>query len=155
MSNECRVSSVELRRRLIAMADADHRLREELVRDGSLFEGYNARMAELHARNAGELATIVQAVGWPGRTLIGEDGAEAAWRVLQHGIGSPPVQRAWLPLEDVAGVDERRAAVGLPTLEEQQDRVREMVARECERPPADYERRQRDIRAWAEQVGWL
>jgi hypothetical protein len=189
---------------LIAMAAQDAALREELVRDGSLFEGYNARMAELHARNAAELATIVQAVGWPGRTLVGEDGAEAAWRVLQHGIGSPAVQRVCLPLlreaaargavppaypvwledriafserrpqrygtqfdwdrdgrmspwliEDVAGVDKRRAAVGLPPLEEQQQRVREMVARECERPPADYERRQRDIRGWAEQVGWL
>ena len=40
----------------------------------------------------------------------------------------------WL-IDDVEGV-------------EQQERVREMVARECERPPADYERRQRDIRAW-------
>src|SRR5688500_10609147 len=80
------------------MAEADERLRDELLRDGSLFEGYNPRMAELHARNARELAAIVQEVGWPGRGLVGEDGAEAAWRVLQHGIASPAVQRACLPL---------------------------------------------------------
>ena len=186
------------------MAAADERLRDELLRDGSLFEGYNPRMAELHARNARQLAAIVQDVGWPGRALVGEDGAEAAWRVLQHAIGSPAVQRgclpllreaagrgdvpaaypAWLedriafserrpqrygtqfdwdrqgrmsawPVEDVEGLAVRRAVVGLPPLEEQQERLRATVAREGERPPADYDGRQPAIREWAEQTGWL
>jgi hypothetical protein len=194
----------ELRRRLIAMAEADERLRDELLGDGSLFEGYNARMAELHARNAQALAAIVDEVGWPGRPLVGEDGAEAAWRVLQHAMGSPAVQRgclpllrdaaergdvpaaypAWLedriafserrpqrygtqfdwdrdgrmspwPIEDLAGLEARRASVGLPPLAEQQERLRAIVARECEQPPTDYDRRQREIRAWAEKAGWI
>jgi len=80
------------------MAAADAALRAELARDGSLFEGYNTRMAELHERNARELAAIVATVGWPGRTLVGDEAAEAAWRVLQHAIGSPALQRGCLPL---------------------------------------------------------
>jgi hypothetical protein len=91
-------ASDQLRHRLLAMAEADERLRGELLRDGSLFEGYNPRMAELHGRNGRELEAIVDLVGWPGRALAGEDGAEAAWRVLQHAIGCPELQRRCLPL---------------------------------------------------------
>ena len=42
------------------------------------------------------LADIVKAKGWPGRTLVGDDGAHAAWLVLQH--APPETQRAMLPL---------------------------------------------------------
>ncbi|HET8624943.1 MAG TPA: DUF6624 domain-containing protein [Gemmatimonadales bacterium] len=38
----------------------------------------------------------------PGVHLAGEDGAEAAWRVLQHAIGSPALQRECLPLLEAA-----------------------------------------------------
>ena len=193
-----------LRERLLAMQAADDCLRSELLSDGSLFEGYNPRMAELHARHADALQEILTEVGWPGRTLVGDDGAEAAWRILQHAIGSPFLQRACLPLlRDAAargdvpaayhawlqdriafserrpqyygtqfdwdangqmspwpiaepeGVDRRRAAVGLPPLAEQQRRIRALAAAECEQPPSDYEDRQREIRAWAERVGWI
>src|SRR3954453_2080197 len=30
------------------------------------------------------LAAIIAAVGWPGRSLVGEDGADAAWALAQH-----------------------------------------------------------------------
>jgi hypothetical protein len=59
------------------------------------------------------------------------------------------------PIEDPAGVHRRRAEAGLPPLAEQVRRVRALVAEECEHPPPDYERRQAEIRAWAEQVGWI
>lgn len=89
-----------LRARLRAMTAADERLRAELVRDGTLFDGYNPRMAELQ------------------------------------------------------GVHRRRAEVGLPPIEKQ-ERIRLQVAAECETPPRDYASRQREIRAWAERVGWI
>ena len=59
------------------------------------------------------------------------------------------------PIDDPDGLAARRASVGLSPLEEQQERLRAMVARECERPPTDHDRRQREIREWAEQAGWL
>lgn len=36
------------------------------------------------ARNVARLRGIVSGVGWPGRSAVGEDGADAAWLVLQH-----------------------------------------------------------------------
>src|SRR4051794_8313325 len=87
-----------LRNELLALADEDQRVRAELAADGSLFDGYRPRMAEVHRRNAARLAGIIEEYGWPGRTLVGEDGAEAACLVLHHAIGDPTLQRRGLEL---------------------------------------------------------
>ena len=57
--------------------------------------------------------------------------------------------RPWT-IQDPDGVDERRAAVGLPSLEEQ---AREVSAAD-EFPPADPEARLREAADWARSVGW-
>lgn len=54
-------------------------------------------MAEVHNRNARALEAIITEHGWPGRALVGEDGSEAAWRIVQH-AGLPEFQRRCLPL---------------------------------------------------------
>lgn len=87
-----------LRQELLAMDAEDQRVRDELARAGSLFHGYHPRMEEVHRRNAARLRQVIAAHGWPGRTLVGEDGAFAAWRILQHSIGEPPFMRGTLPL---------------------------------------------------------
>ena len=88
----------DLRRELIAMDLEDQRVRDELARDGSLFEGYHPRMEECHKRNAARLREIVAAHGWPTEKLVGEDGAFVAWRLLQHSIGEPEFMRSMLPI---------------------------------------------------------
>ena len=80
------------------MAADDGAMRERLVEDGSLFDGYNPLMAIVHRRNGDRLAEMVDAYGWPGATMVGEDGADAAWLVLHHAIGDPVLQRRCLPL---------------------------------------------------------
>jgi hypothetical protein len=87
---------------LIAMAEEDQRVRAELLAEGILFEGYQPRMAEVHHRNAVRLAAIMRDVGWPGRSVVGNRAADAAWLVLQHAIGDPPVMRRGLELVRVA-----------------------------------------------------
>src|SRR5262245_59980624 len=87
-----------LRERLLAMAAEDQRVRAELAADASLFDGYHPRMEEVHRRNAAALVEIIAAHGWPGRSLAGEDRALAAWLILQHTIGDPPLQRRGLEL---------------------------------------------------------
>jgi hypothetical protein len=87
-----------LREELLAMQAEDVRVREELAREGVLGEGYEPRMEEVHRRNAARLEAIVNEHGWPGRTQAGDDGAEAAWRTLQHAIGRPDLIRLYLPL---------------------------------------------------------
>jgi hypothetical protein len=80
------------------MAAEDRRVRAELAADGSLFDGYHSRMAEVHRRNAARLAAILDRHGWPAAALVGEDGSAAAWLVLQHAIGDPPLMRRGLEL---------------------------------------------------------
>lgn len=191
-----------LRAELLAMSEEDARVRSELAADGSLFNGYHPRMQEVHERNARRLEVIISKYGWPGRTIAGEDGAQAAWLVVQHAIGLPPFQRLCLellqkhaddsevpswqpaylldrirvfegkpqvygtqfdldeknemspcPVEDEAGLNERRAAIGLDTIE---DRTRMMraQARVAETPPTDRAEYQRKYREWLKRVGW-
>lgn len=83
---------------LLAMVEADRRVRAELVAGGELFDGYHPRMADVHARNALRLDEIVEQYGWPGKTMVGAEGADAAWMVLQHAIGMPTLLRKCLPL---------------------------------------------------------
>lgn len=87
-----------LRQHLLAMVAEESSVREELAADGSLFEGYHPRMQRIHARNAEELRRILQQAGWPGRSLVGEDGADAAWLIAQHAIAEPELQRQALVL---------------------------------------------------------
>src|SRR5947209_18941682 len=83
---------------LIAMAREDQRVRAELLAEGVLFDGYQQRMAAVHHRNALRLAAIMDEIGWPGRSVVGRAAADAAWLVLQHAIGDPPVMRRGLEL---------------------------------------------------------
>lgn len=93
-----------LREELLAMAAEDQRVRNELAGDGSLYGGYHPEMERVHTRNAVRLAEILDQHGWPGISLVGEDGEEAAWLVAQHAIADPPLQRRALKLlEQVPG----------------------------------------------------
>lgn len=80
----------------------DQTVRAELATDGSLFKGYHPRMEGVHRENAARLREIILRVGWPGETLVGKDGAHAAWRIAQHSIGEPAFMRACHKLLDEA-----------------------------------------------------
>jgi hypothetical protein len=41
-------------------------------------------MQRIDRKNAKRLAEIVDEHGWPGKRLVGEDGASAAWLIVQH-----------------------------------------------------------------------
>jgi hypothetical protein len=58
-------------------------------------------------------------------------------------------------IEDADHVKERRAAVGLPPLDETIRRMRVQAASEGNRHPSDFVARQREIHKWARKVGWL
>ena len=53
---------------------------------------------EIHSRNDDLIRRIVREHGWPGRSLVGDDGASAAWLVVQHMDGDPAFQRSCLEL---------------------------------------------------------
>ena len=92
----------ESRQQLLDLVAEDQRVRAELAADGTLFKGYNARMREVHERNAAVLEEYLAAFGWPGFHLVDRDGAEAAWRIAQHAIAMPQFQRRCLKLLQAA-----------------------------------------------------
>jgi hypothetical protein len=91
-----------LRQELLALKATDIRVREELARAGELEQGYHPRMEAVHRENAARLREIIAARGWPGHGIAGEDGAEAAWLIVQHAIGDPGVMRSAIPLLEQA-----------------------------------------------------
>ncbi|MBC8136378.1 MAG: hypothetical protein H8F28_10875, partial [Fibrella sp.] len=91
-------TNTEIENHLISLADEDRRVRAELAATGELFVGYASRMEAVHRRNAGELEAIIAQCGWPGKSLVGVEGANAAWFILQHAVGNPTLQRRCLPL---------------------------------------------------------
>src|SRR5688500_12493537 len=84
-----RVMNEALRRELLSLREEDMRVREQLSADGSLFEGYHPHMEAVHRHNAARLREIIGEYGWPGASLVGTDGAEAAWLIVQHAISEP------------------------------------------------------------------
>lgn len=56
------------------------------------------RIQQLADRHDLRLAEIVADVGWPGRTIVGEDGADAAWALAQHADRHRDLRRGWLRL---------------------------------------------------------
>jgi hypothetical protein len=58
------------------------------------------------------------------------------------------------PIEDPDRIEERRAEVGLPSLNEHLERVRAATREENNTPPDDIDARRREIDEWARNVGW-
>lgn len=101
------MNDASLKAELLAMADEDLRVREELARDGRLFEGYHPCMRDVHERNADRFLALLQEEGWPGLTRVGEDGVQAATLIVQHAISRPALQRrALLLLQAAAEIGE-------------------------------------------------
>ena len=81
---------------LIAMAELDQKVCEELAASGALYEGYHPRLAAIHENNALRLQAIMAQAGWPTERLVGERAAQAAWLIAQHAISRPDFQRSCL-----------------------------------------------------------
>ena len=101
--------TVALARRL---GYGEEELRAELLRRRDLdqtargaFAGASedkARIIAMDDANTAWLRTVIVRVGWPGRTLVGADGAHAAWLIAQHADRHPAFQRRCLKLLDRA-----------------------------------------------------
>lgn len=190
-----------LREEILAMAANDLAVRQELIAEGSLGkQGYSPRMEAVHQKNTFRLAVIIEQHGWPGKSLVGDDGAEAAWLIAQHAIGNPSFMRRCLsllqkaasqgevlrwqpamledrtrmfegrlqiygsqfqpdengrvvpyPIENPEGVEERRRAVGLNTLDEKLAELRDQAIREKMQAPPGW---QEEYEQWLRSVGW-
>jgi hypothetical protein len=81
---------------LLERIERDETVRARLAAEGSLFDGYHPEMQAVHDDNAAALERIVAEIGWPDKGKVGKDAADAAWRILQHAIARPDLQRGML-----------------------------------------------------------
>jgi hypothetical protein len=93
----------ELRLELLQRMEADQKIRKEVNR--RLANGENLvavstklgnRMARVDRKNWTWLSRQVRKHGWLGKSLVGEDGARAAWLLVQHADANPKFQRTCL-----------------------------------------------------------
>ncbi len=79
--------------KIIALKKADLSLRDQLMQNGQLGQGYNGAMQALHNQNARHLDDIIDTIGYPTIDKVGEEASEAAWLVIQHSIAQPNFMR--------------------------------------------------------------
>jgi hypothetical protein len=111
----------ELRAELLARCEEDQRVRRKAGGPGSGPPAADllAEWDRIDHANTRWLAELTGHVGWPGRTLAGEDGAHAAWLLAQH--ADHEHQRTFLELLRAAVEAGQASAKDLAYLE---DRVR-------------------------------
>ncbi|WP_312992184.1 DUF6624 domain-containing protein [Chryseobacterium flavum] len=74
---------------LIGLANKDLEVREALISQGQLSEGYHPEMERVHRSNAQRLREIIKEIGFPTISKVGENASNAAWLIIQHSIGEP------------------------------------------------------------------
>lgn len=75
--------------KIIELKEKDLKLRNRLIENTQLNDGYNEDMAQLHKTNATRLNEIIDSIGYPTIEKVGKEASEAAWLIIQHSIGQP------------------------------------------------------------------
>lgn len=99
------IADLGLRRELIEMARIDQQVRHELIQAGieTPDPEIESRMRTIDSDNTRSLKEIVSQYGWPRPELVGVDGADAAFLILQHAASE--VQIEFFPLFKAAYQD--------------------------------------------------
>ena len=79
-----------LRRELLLMTDRDQKLRDAAMAGGD--STAIAAVVEIDAANLQRLKHIVAQDGFPTRSMVGDDGVDAAWLLTQHADSDPTFQ---------------------------------------------------------------
>lgn len=92
------VTNLRLRKELLTLVEQDQKIRNDMIRSGVDHPDKTimARMHALDSQNAARMRSIIKKVGWPGADLVGRDGTEAAFTLVQH--ASHSLQKELLPL---------------------------------------------------------
>ncbi len=73
----------ELHRELLDMAQVDQEARQQLLNNPADNDAL-ANVVAIDQAHVARMKAIVQQRGWPGKSRVGDDGAHAAWLLVQH-----------------------------------------------------------------------
>ncbi len=79
----------DIGQQIIQLQHADELLRNKLIAEGKLHQGYNIEMEKLHIYNAERLQEIIEKIGYPTREKVDSKASAAAWLIIQHAISLP------------------------------------------------------------------
>lgn len=79
----------DIAKKIIDLKNADLALRDKLINEGKLSDGYNEEMKTLHNKNAQILDKIMNTIGYPTAEKVGKEASEATWLIIQHAIEQP------------------------------------------------------------------
>ncbi len=80
VSSEC---NPNLKAEILQMRDLDQKMRLAYLKSGKSDE-YQRQVKNVDQSHTVRLKAIIHIYGWPGIKLIGEDGSEAMWLLVQH-----------------------------------------------------------------------
>ncbi|MBX7218831.1 MAG: hypothetical protein K1Y36_02710 [Blastocatellia bacterium] len=89
------IGNRELRLELLQMEKVDQEIRNQLIAE-TKGPAILTKMQEVDARNTSRMEEILKKYGWPGKSLVGKDGAGAAWLLVQHADANPAFQKRCL-----------------------------------------------------------
>jgi hypothetical protein len=118
---EPQVKEPDLQAELLAMMKEDQKVRFEVLKEWGekgvgplknkvvtdptllkMIQEGTRKMAAVDKKNRARLAEVVKKYGWPGKSLVGRDGAHAAWLMLQHADNDRAFQKRCLKLMNEA-----------------------------------------------------
>lgn len=100
---ELSVRDKPLRAELLALMQEDQAVRNQFIanmKDPTAL----AHMKEVDRKTTARLKEVIAKQGWPGKSLVGEEAAEAAWLLVQHADADRAFQRECLSLIERAAV---------------------------------------------------
>ncbi len=110
-----------LRQELLKMVKEDQDARMAIVKTPSPDEGVLRKITDIDRKNTARMKEIIDKHGWPGKSLVGDDGAHSAWLLVQHADKDREFQKQCLTLLERAVKAREASAADLAYLT---DRVR-------------------------------
>lgn len=105
-----------LAKQIIDLKNQDLAMRDELIRQGQLGNGYHEDMEAMHRQNAEILNGIMDTIGFPTLAKVGKAGNEAAWLIIQHAIGHSSFMKKCAKLLEKAVEDQQASPIHLAYL---------------------------------------
>src|SRR5579884_821898 len=87
-----------LRQELLRMMKEDQDAREEAIKAAPGDSPALRKMVAVDRKNTARMKEILAKHGWPGKSLVGDDGANAAWLLVQHADKDRDFQKRCLKL---------------------------------------------------------